>query len=520
MSEALPPPSQSQSQSQSPQAQSRQQSVNQYSPQAAQQQQPELTYEIIPHPRRNDTTAARALPEAGSRSQAAGVRKHQRRVGSKGGNQGKHQQTCVACKIAHKMCVPAANGAMICQRCQRQAYSMSRLGCVYFSIVDITLFRTMTDPISHKAYTSLTISQQLCGRVERRLLGPAGSHLGLGLSGGRGGGGRGGRGGLLPFKLTQGFGTYLHLEAQRFDVNDIISTEQLTPSEQDLYSHPYSIAGDYLTLKKACEDFVRDSKGHYIAAKTSSGDALTQNMFKAAIGYAANKTSRNDKDHEFLRTVLNFWTAARTIEGGWRLEGPEFLGLVPDENGQVPLRKAPYIDYQFSSVMVQHVLFPLRDSVLKQLNSMILSKAANHWFVIFLSTFILLHTCTLLLQQQRDFTRRRGTGKERYSNMKLVTSIHEAAKTLLAFFHQICKGKTLLDVDWERAESVKRIARISEIEANFLKYLVGVVEKRVDEFANLAKTDDYHADLWFTGQMFVRDWKPPYVSDVSPSCQG
>ena len=68
--------------------------------------------------------------------------------------------------------------------------------------------------------------------------------------------------------------------------------------------------------------------------------------------------------------------------------------------------------------------------------------------------------------------------KERYSNMKLVTSIHEAAKTLLAFFHQICKGKTLLDVDWEKAESVKRIARISEIEANFLKYLVGVVEKR------------------------------------------
>ena len=108
--------------------------------------------------------------------------------------------------------------------------------------------------------------------------------------------------------------------------------------------------------------------------------------------------------------MLNFWTAARTIEGGWRLEGPEFLGLVPDENGQVPLRKAPYIDYQFSSVMVQHVLLPLRDSVLKQLNNLIHYKAADHWFVIFLSTFILLNTCTLLLQQQRDFTRRRGTG--------------------------------------------------------------------------------------------------------------
>lgn len=62
--------------------------------------------------------------------------------------------------------------------------------------------------------------------------------------------------------------------------------------------------------------------------------------------------------------------------------------------------------------------------------------------------------------------------------MDLVMSIHQAAKTLLVFFHQICKGKNLLDVDWEKAESVKRIARISETEAKFLKFVVGIVENR------------------------------------------
>lgn len=245
--------------------------------------QPELGFEIIPHPHRTDNPG-RAL-EAGVRPQAAGISKPERRVRSRRANQGKYQQAllatqlrqiCVPCSIAHKRCTPAVNGGK-CQRCLRQAYTMSRLGCVYFSIVDITLFRTMTDPISQKAYENLRISERLCGRAARRLE-PAGSH---GVSGG----------GLLSFKLTQGFGTYLQLPAQRFDVGDI-RKEELTLSEQALYSHPYSIAGDYQTLSTACERFVIDSIMPYISTKTSDGDALTRSMFKAAVNYAGCKNSR------------------------------------------------------------------------------------------------------------------------------------------------------------------------------------------------------------------------------------
>jgi len=67
----------------------------------------------------------------------------------------------------------------------------------------------------------------------------------------------------------------------------------------------------------------------------------------------------------------------------------------------------PYFDYQTASVIIQRVLIPLRDLVLRDLQSQVLSHKAEDWFVTFLVSFILLHNYELQMQFQLNFSTKR-----------------------------------------------------------------------------------------------------------------
>jgi len=106
---------------------------------------------------------------------------------------------------------------------------------------------------------------------------------------------------------------------------------------------------------------------------------------------------------------LRLWTAARTVEGGWTFnEEGSVLGLEPKPGAiTVQLTQACLIDFQFSGIMWQHILLPLRKQVLADLRRLTHAQTKDNWFVIFLATFILLHTYTLLMNQQVRFARKR-----------------------------------------------------------------------------------------------------------------
>jgi len=74
----------------------------------------------------------------------------------------------------------------------------------------------------------------------------------------------------------------------------------------------------------------------------------------------------------------------------------------------VPLTDAPLIDYQFSGIMVQQVLLPLRQKVLKRLYELTHARTASNWFALFLANFVLLHTYGLLINQQKAFAQHHG----------------------------------------------------------------------------------------------------------------
>lgn len=113
---------------------------------------------------------------------------------------------------------------------------------------------------------------------------------------------------------------------------------------------------------------------------------------------------------KILEDVLRLWVACRFIESGWRCCGNEMLNSqdVKDPyRGDDWISPPPYIDYQMSSIIMQLVLAPLRRATLNSLQKMILANKPSNWYIIFLTTFILLHNYELSIAFQRGFSARR-----------------------------------------------------------------------------------------------------------------
>ena len=99
------------------------------------------------------------------------------------------------------------------------------------------------------------------------------------------------------------------------------------------------------------------------------------------------------------------------IEGGWKVVGAEKLGLKLETSSDgskfTKFTSAKLMDYKFAGILVSELLTPLKDKMLRELEALTFSKIKQNWFPLFLTNFILLHTYGLLINQQRNFAKRR-----------------------------------------------------------------------------------------------------------------
>jgi hypothetical protein len=204
--------------------------------------------------------------------------------------------------------------------------------------------------------------------------------------------------------------------------------------------------------------------------------------------------------------------------------------------------------------MVQSVLEPLREQVMREIKNLSVAKTKENWFVLLLANFVLLSTYRPLMQQQVHFALRKNSAvridllhsnrvnmaadencQNRYSNMQLVCGLLHGANTILAYFHHICKGQVPLLLDWSLENAHKRkMADLSREEVRFLRELTQMAQGRrkcllrnrrsrpnlltdeVNEFGALMKSNDYEREHWFTGQLFLPKWTPPEPIKISP----
>lgn len=115
-----------------------------------------------------------------------------------------------------------------------------------------------------------------------------------------------------------------------------------------------------------------------------------------------------------LKKTLRLWVACRFIESKWRCwsdsgwADSDIRALNPQDPFYQDLDSLPpYIDYQIASIIIQHILGPLRKDVLRILQSTFNTHSPKDWFASFLTSFILLQNYEMQMLFQRQFAERR-----------------------------------------------------------------------------------------------------------------
>jgi hypothetical protein len=100
-----------------------------------------------------------------------------------------------------------------------------------------------------------------------------------------------------------------------------------------------------------------------------------------------------------IQNSLRLWVAARGLEDSWHISGAQFSDGWTDFDTRVPL--TPILRYQLETILQLQILKPLESKILNDLEKMLWGSRRETWVTTFLTTFILLHNCDLIVAQHR-----------------------------------------------------------------------------------------------------------------------
>ncbi|OCL15204.1 hypothetical protein AOQ84DRAFT_384184 [Glonium stellatum] len=312
---------------------------------------------------------------------------------------------------------------------------------------------------------------------------------------------------LRQGKLLQTFNSTLMVEATQFAPvrGDVTSYHWMIDGERtELHIPPFALASIKNT-HHAVQDYIKRNLCSYVAIYLS-GSAIAFRTFKLAI----EKARLEEKP--FLKCALNLWMATRLIEEPWQIEGNDTLGVQLEEtsgtpfNGIIPI--PPVMDSQFDQVVIQKILHPLREELLKALDRKISRCKREEWFETFLAVFILLNNIEIATAHDHEFAHFHGHVKprgSRFEDYNLVEGYFHGAQTLIAHFRDILNGHAPFTADWRRNHP-DLLANLSEKEALYFDLLTKDVIKMRDEVESLRANHKYERTLYWCHQLFYQEW--------------
>jgi hypothetical protein len=122
---------------------------------------------------------------------------------------------------------------------------------------------------------------------------------------------------------------------------------------------------------------------------------------------------KTEEARKLLRDALYLWVAARMSSITEWLYGDDLLDMQPvaDDtspyNGHTPI--PPVMSAQFQIIAISKILRPLKKLVVGHLAA--INSASNrrkNWFAIYLTYFILLHSCALVTRRDQEYAAQIG----------------------------------------------------------------------------------------------------------------
>ncbi|KAL6713797.1 hypothetical protein ACLMJK_008289 [Lecanora helva] len=232
---------------------------------------------------------------------------------------------------------------------------------------------------------------------------------------------------------------------------------------------------------------------------------------------AALTHSKRHKDG-IVSHALDMWSATRMVEKSWQIVGEDTLGMKTVVDTESPLYNmipvTPIMNTQLDQIVIQHILEPLRQSILEELNLKVEKGDPRDFYEIYLTIFILLCSIERNAFAQIAFAKRYRFGRK-FSNPRLLESYCHAAKILLSRFHFVCQGSAAMQSNWTD-EKVKKFAALDKEESMFMESTRSLITEHSTQVKSLQYAKDYDRPLYWCHQLYFPNWHhggPTHVSD-------
>ena len=126
-----------------------------------------------------------------------------------------------------------------------------------------------------------------------------------------------------------------------------------------------------------------------------------------------SRVEQNDDVRRLLQEVFQMWVAIRMESQSERICGEETLGmqlqLLDEEVNTFGTNSIPPImSAQIELITTTRILHPMKKSILRRLQRLIQANKFRNWFGIYLSLFILLHSCSILTSDENRAAKKYG----------------------------------------------------------------------------------------------------------------
>jgi len=172
--------------------------------------------------------------------------------------------------------------------------------------------------------------------------------------------------------------------------------------------------------------------------------------------------------------------------------------------GKVPL--PPVMIQQLDMVLTLGILQPLRKRVLEEFQKLVVANKPKSWMTIYLVTFMFLHSCAALSDENWHNARKHGL-RRRYAMPTFISELHHGATVFLCYYHYCTKPCNPFTLDWKRRHT-SSFSEMPMADVHFLLKSKEMIQERADMFRRTREANLYEDELYFVSQMFEDDWQP------------
>lgn len=222
---------------------------------------------------------------------------------------------------------------------------------------------------------------------------------------------------------------------------------------------------------------------------------------------------QEEREQLLMAHAFRLWAACRSTSNECRIAGNDTLDVPivtdPSSPWYLHIPPPPILVAQEECIYYTKLLRPLSKKVLDELQNLMLGNKKKHWLTIYLVTFILLHSCSMITRRDAECAAKWSLPCE-YANPHAIAGHHMGALTLLAHFHYSCKGKRPFNMALTEkglAEVVKA-CELDEDEEVFVRESAQLVKQRQRMMKRVRDGQLFGHDLFWISQLYDTDWEP------------